>query len=249
MINIEPAITAKNICKKFGAVTALHDVNFSAYPSEVMALVGDNGCGKSTLTKILSGAEHPDTGEIYISGKQHVSLTPQKALHEGVSAVYQDLALDPMKNCAENLFLGRELTHGQFWLDKRKMHRMTKLFFEEIGIQVQDIEMPVGLLSGGQRQAVAIARALYCQTPIMIFDEPTSAMGVRESSQTLELITKLREKNVAVIIISHNLFQVFDIADKVTVMSAGKVLVCHECKNSNPREIHDLILSEGGGKS
>lgn len=248
MDGYEAAIGTRNIHKSYGSVTALNGVDFSAYPGEVMALVGDNGCGKSTLAKILCGAEPPDTGEIVIAENRYSSLTPKRALEKGISAVYQDLALDPMKNCAENLFLGRELTHGGLWLNKKEMLRMTEYFFDEIGVQVQDICMPVGLLSGGQRQAVAIARALYYQTPVMVFDEPTSAMGVRESSRTLGLITNLRKKNVAVILISHNLFQVFDIADKVTVMSAGKVLVCHECKNSSPQEIHDLIVSEGGEK-
>ena len=212
-----PFLKIRDVYKQFGHVQALRGVSVQAYEGEILAIVGDNGAGKSTLIKILSGVIEPDEGEIEIDGKIYRSLTPRKAINAGVSTVYQDLALGNTMDVASNLFLGSEITHGGF-LKKKKMNEEARKLLDDLDIQIPDVTVPVGNLSGGQRQGVALAGRL------LIFDEPTAAMGLNESSAVLKLIKKLAAEGYAVIIISHNLPQVFHISDRICVMRQGKVM-------------------------
>jgi ABC-type sugar transport system ATPase subunit len=241
-MSIQPILQLQNIHKRFGAVTALDGMNLHVVPGEILAIVGDNGCGKSTLMKVGGGVIQPDQGHIVCNGKPLQGLQPKEALKAGISAVYQDLALDPMRDCAGNIFLGKEITSFLFFIDHKSMRRKTEQLLHELSIHIPDITQPAGSLSGGQRQSLAIARAMHEKTPIMFFDEPTSAMGVRESAKILDLLRHLREEGIAVIIISHNLFQVFDVADRVTVMAAGKKVADVLCSESTPEEVNQFIL-------
>lgn len=218
-----PFLKIRDLYKQFGHVQALRGVSVQAYEGEVLAIVGDNGAGKSTLIKILSGVIEPDEGEIEIDRKIYRSLTPRKAINVGVSTVYQDLALGNTMDVASNLFLGSEITHGGF-LKKKKMNEEARKLLDDLDIQIPDVTVPVGNLSGGQRQGVAVARLVHKGGRLLIFDELTAAMGLNESSAVLKLIKKLAAEGYAVIIISHNLPQVFHISDRICVMRQGKVM-------------------------
>ena len=198
-----PFLKIRDLYKQFGHVQALRGVSVQAYEGEVLAIVGDNGAGKSTLI--------------------YRSLTPRKAINAGVSTVYQDLALSNTMDVASNLFLGSEITHGGF-LKKKKMNEEARKLLDDLDIQIPDVTVPVGNLSGGQRQGVAVARLVHKGGRLLIFDEPTAAMGLNESSAVLKLIKKLAAEGYAVIIISHNLPQVFHISDRICVMRQGKVM-------------------------
>ena len=238
-------ISMNHISKCFGFVQALQDMDFRAYEGEVTAIVGDNGSGKSTLMKILSGCLKPDSGEIAIEGKIFSHLTIQQAMDHGITTVYQDLALDNHKDCAGNVFLGREKKKLGIFLDHRQMKRDTSKLLEHLKIHIQDIEIPVARLSGGQRQALAIARAVDRGGKIMIFDEPTSAMGMKETAKIMELFQELKSSGKTILLISHNLFQVFDIADRICVIHNGKCVDSFRTKDSSPQQVHELILQKG----
>jgi len=219
-----PVLTAAGIVKNFGGIKALRGVDIKVNAGEVTAIVGDNGSGKSTLIKILSGDLRPDEGTICTNGREYSSLTPKEALAAGISAVYQDLSLDDYRDAAANIFLGNELTHGGIFLRRREMRRIASSLIERLNIGIPDITLPVGSFSGGQRQAVAVARAIYHGRKLVIFDEPTAAMGVRESSAVLRLISELASRGIGIVIICHNLHQVFDVADKICIMRRGRIL-------------------------
>ncbi len=235
----------KGIVKAFSGVTVLDGVQFDLRRGEAHALIGENGAGKSTLMKILNGIYIKDAGEIFIDGEKEELGSIAAAKAKGISIIHQELSLVPEMTVAENVFLGRELTRWGFWIDWKRMRRITAELFHSLSIMIPDISTPVGLLSGGQRQAVAFARAMANKSAIMFFDEPTAAMGVRESAQILQLISSLRKENITVIMIGHNLFQVFDVADRVAVMAAGKLVASAECRNSSPEMIHNLIIGKG----
>ena len=218
-----PFLETKDIYKSFGHVQALRGVSMNAYEGEVLAIVGDNGAGKSTLIKILSGVLHPDSGLVRIDDKEYQDLTPRKAIEAGVSTVYQDLALGNTMDVASNLFLGSELTKYGF-LKKKKMNEEARKLLNSLDIQIPDVTVPVGNLSGGQRQGVAVARLVHNGGKLLIFDEPTAAMGLNESNAVLKLIKKLAGEGFTVIIISHNLPHVFYISDRICVMRQGKVI-------------------------
>lgn len=236
----DPFLKVRNIQKQFGHVKALRGVSVQAYQGEVLAIVGDNGAGKSTLIKILSGVLEPDEGEIEIDGKTYRTLTPRKAIDAGVSTVYQDLALGSSMDVAANLFLGREITRGGF-LNKKKMIEEAEKLLESLEIQIPDVTVPVGNLSGGQRQGVAVARLVHNGGKLLIFDEPTAAMGLNESNAVLRLIRKLAADGYAVIIISHNLPQVFHISDRICVMRQGQVMKELLTKETTMDEVVSLI--------
>lgn len=236
----DPFLKVRNIQKQFGHVKALRGVSVQAYQGEVLAIVGDNGAGKSTLIKILSGVLEPDEGEIEIAGKTYRTLTPRKAIDAGVSTVYQDLALGSSMDVAANLFLGREIARGGF-LNKKKMIEEAEKLLESLEIQIPDVTVPVGNLSGGQRQGVAVARLVYNGGKLLIFDEPTAAMGLNESNAVLRLIRKLAADGYAVIIISHNLPQVFHISDRICVMRQGQVMKELLTKETTMDEVVSLI--------
>lgn len=236
----EPFLKVRNIQKQFGHVKALRGVSVQAYQGEVLAIVGDNGAGKSTLIKILSGVLEPDEGEIEIDGKTYRTLTPRKAIDAGVSTVYQDLALGSSMDVAANLFLGREIVRGGF-LNKKKMIEEAEKLLESLEIQIPDVTVPVGNLSGGQRQGVAVARLVHNGGKLLIFDEPTAAMGLNEPNAVLRLIRKLAADGYAVIIISHNLPQVFHISDRICVMRQGQVMKELLTKETTMDEVVSLI--------
>lgn len=235
-----PLLKTSDIKKSFNHVKALRGVSISAYVGEVLAIVGDNGAGKSTLIKILSGAISPDSGTIEIDGKVYNKLNPKLAGDIGVSTVYQDLALGDTMDVTSNLFLGQELSRCGF-LKKKKMQAKAEELLKELKIDISDVTSPVGNLSGGQRQGVAVARLIYKGGKLLIFDEPTAAMGVNESNAVLELIEWLRDQGFAVIIISHNMAQVFQISNRICVMRQGKVMSELKTKDTTMDEVVGLI--------
>jgi simple sugar transport system ATP-binding protein len=217
-----PALEARNIVKKFGHVRALRGASFEAYPGEVTALIGDNGAGKSTLIKVLSGVHSPDSGTILVDGKAVAITHPRHAAALGIETVYQDLALAPDLDAPANVFLGRELTRFRWLHDQRKMRNLTETRFKELGVGlVQDMRVPVASFSGGQKQSVAIARAAIWAEHVIIMDEPTAALGVVQTANVLKLIETIRDRGLAVILISHNLREVLQVADRIEVMRLG----------------------------
>ena len=221
---------------------AIENASVCANKGEVLAIIGDNGAGKSTLIKILSGVMQPDGGEIIIDGKSFDRLTVDEALRNGVCTVYQDLALGDTMDVAANIFIGREITKFGV-LQKKEMHRQSRELLDRLEINIPDTRESVKDLSGGQRQGVAVARLIHRGGNILIFDEPTAAMGVAESERTLELIRGLADKGMVVIMISHNMAHVFRIADRVAVMRHGHVIVETETENLSIKQVVELLTS------
>ena len=223
----EPLLEARGLVKSFGRVRALRGADFTAYPGEVVALIGDNGAGKSTLVKTLSGVNQPDGGEILFEGRPVSIPTPEAARQLGIETVYQDLALAPDLESSANLFLGREeLRHGLLgrlgFVDKPAMRRRTAAAFKELGVGVQDVAAPVADFSGGQRQGVAVARAVTWASKIVFMDEPTAALGVVQTRRVLDLIRRVRDTGLTVVLISHNMPEVMEVADRVEAMRLGE---------------------------
>jgi simple sugar transport system ATP-binding protein len=223
----EPLLEAREIVKSFGRVRALRGASFNVQPGEVVALIGDNGAGKSTLVKTLSGVHEPDGGEIRFEGRPVAIPTPHAARELGIETVYQDLALAPDLESSANLFLGREAVRpgilGRLgFLDKPAMRRETQDAFKQLGVGVQDATAAVATLSGGQRQGVAVARAVTWAGKVVFMDEPTAALGVVQTRNVLDLIKRVRETGLAVVLISHNMPEVMEVADRVEVLRLGK---------------------------
>lgn len=225
----EPILSASGLIKRFGRVTALNGTDFELYPGEVLAVIGDNGAGKSSLIKCLSGAMVPDEGTMYLDGRPVQFKRPQEARSAGIETVYQTLAVAPALDIAANVFLGRErrrtgpLGSVLRMLDKPGMRRDAKIALDDLGIgTLQDITQAVETLSGGQRQAVAVARAAAFGSKLVILDEPTAALGVRESGQVLQMIRDLRDKGLPIILISHNMPHVFEVADRIHIQRLGQ---------------------------
>ena len=223
----DPILDLTGISKHFGAVQALTDVAFHVAPGEVVALVGDNGAGKSTLIKVISGVGPADTGEIRFEGRPVHIHKPQDATTLGIATVYQDLALCDNLDVAGNLFLGQErLLPGPGrafrWMDHVAMEQRTWELLAELSIAIPDVRTPVASLSGGQRQSVAIARSLLGAPKIVILDEPTAALGVAQTTQVLELVRRLRDQGLGVIVISHNIANIFAVADRICVLRLGR---------------------------
>ena len=223
-------LEVEDVQKRFGRVEALRDADFELRNGEVHAIVGDNGAGKSTLIKIISGVYQADAGEIAIDGEPVTIANPREARELGIETVYQDLALADQLDASANLFLGRELLVRPplSWfgfMDKKAMRRRAQEEMRRLKIGIKSVDQEVLSLSGGQRQAVAVARAIAWGTRIVIMDEPTAALGVRESSMVLELIKEVRSQGIAVIMVSHNLPEVFAVADRITVLRNGKTIV------------------------
>ena len=224
-----PILEAISLIKTYGPVVALNSASLKLYPGEVLAVVGDNGAGKSTLIKCLSGAEVPNMGSILLEGTEVKFHKPQDGRAAGVETVYQTLAVAPALDIAANLYLGREIRKsgalGKIFraLDNGAMRSESKRHIADLGIStIQNIGQAVETLSGGQRQAVAVARAAAFSSKVIILDEPTAALGVRESNQVLKLIERLRERGMPVILISHNMQQVFEVADRIHVQRLGR---------------------------
>ncbi len=225
----KPILTARNLVKRYGRVTALDNSDFDLYPGEVLAVIGDNGAGKSTLIKALSGAVTPDSGEIRLAGEVVNFVSPMQARDAGIETVYQTLALSPALSIANNMFLGREIRKkgilGSWFrmLDKQAMERFAREKLSDLGLMtIQNIGQAVETLSGGQRQGVAVARAAAFAAKVIIMDEPTAALGVKESGRVLELIRDVRKRGLPIVLISHNMPHVFEVADRVHIHRLGK---------------------------
>jgi simple sugar transport system ATP-binding protein len=243
-----PLLEARGIDKHFGRVVALRQAHFELRPEEVHALVGDNGAGKSTLIKIISGVIQPGGGEIVLGGRPVAIANPREARALGIETVYQDLALADHLDASANLFLGREKLRPAplAWLgflDKRAMRRRAEEELRRLKIRIPSVVQPVLSLSGGQRQAVAVARAVAWGNRIVVMDEPTAALGVRESSMVLELIRGLRGHGIAVIMISHNLPEVFAVSDRITVMRLGQTVATLRTEETS----HDAVVGKMTG--
>jgi fructose transport system ATP-binding protein len=236
-------LSARGLVKRYGHVVALHDADFELEAGEVLAVVGDNGAGKSTLIKALTGAIQPDSGVIELDGRPIELDSPLAARRHGIEAVYQDLAVAPALDVAENLFLGRELLRpgvlGSVFrmLDKPRMRAEAARHLAELRIGVQSLQQPVEKLSGGQRQGVAVARAAAWGSRVIIMDEPTAALGVKESAQVLELIRRLRERGLPVVLISHNMPHVFEIADRIHIQRLGRRVAVVDPKECGMPEV------------
>jgi D-xylose transport system ATP-binding protein len=222
-----PVLALDGISKSFGPVEALSDVDFEVRPGEVVALVGDNGAGKSTLVKTIAGIHSPDSGTITFEGQDVNITSPSDAVDLGIATVYQDLALCDNLDVVENLFLGREEKVGGppgavGQLDEVSMEKQTGELLGNLAVTITDVRAEVGTMSGGQRQQVAIARSLLGEPKLVLLDEPTAALGVRQTAQVLQLIRRLRERGYGVVVISHNLADVFEVADRIYVLRLGR---------------------------
>lgn len=225
----DPILSARNLVKRYGRVTALDNSDFDLYPGEVLAVIGDNGAGKSTLIKAISGAVTPDAGEIRLAGEVVNFSSPMQARKAGIETVYQTLALSPALSIANNMFLGREIRKkgvlGSVFrmLDKQAMERFAREKLTDLGLMtIQNIGQAVETLSGGQRQGVAVARAAAFAAKVIIMDEPTAALGVKESGRVLDLIRDVKRRGLPIVLISHNMPHVFEVADRVHIHRLGK---------------------------
>jgi fructose transport system ATP-binding protein len=250
---MEPLLTARGIVKRYGRVTALDHSDFDLYPGEILAVIGDNGAGKSSLIKAISGAVRPDEGEIRIDGKVVHFSNPMEARAAGIETVYQNLALSPALSIADNMFLGREIRRegplGSFFrmLDRPKMAKIARDKLSELGLMtIQNIHQAVETLSGGQRQGVAVARAAAFGSKVIILDEPTAALGVKESRKVLELILDVKARGMPIVLISHNMPHVFEVADRIHIHRLGKRLCV-----INPKEytMSDAVAFMTGAKA
>ncbi|MFN0194045.1 MAG: ATP-binding cassette domain-containing protein [Aestuariivirga sp.] len=220
-----PAMELRGVSKRFGSVIALQDIDIAVHPGEVHCLLGDNGAGKSTLIKILTGVHRPTTGQILMDGKPVHFRSPRDAAELGVAAVYQDLGMIPLMSIARNFFLGREPVKGIFpfaRLDKDKANRVARQAMADIGIDIRDPTQAVGTLSGGERQSVAIARAIHFGARVLILDEPISALGVHQAAMVLKFTIEARLRGLAVIFISHNINHAYPVGDVFTMLNRGR---------------------------
>lgn len=223
-----PVLEARNLSKRYGSVVAMDDSDFDLYEGEILAVIGDNGAGKSTLIKALSGAIIPDSGQIFLNGQEVRFRSPIEARQYGIETVYQTLAVAPAMNIVENLFLGREIRKSGFMgtvfrqLDKKRMLAEATDYMSDLKFRIQSMQQAVETLSGGQRQGVSVARAAAFAKNVIIMDEPTAALGVKESGMVLDLIRKVRDSGLPVILISHNMPHVFEIADRIHIHRTGK---------------------------
>ncbi|MEP6462874.1 MAG: ATP-binding cassette domain-containing protein [Frankiaceae bacterium] len=217
-----PQLALRGISKRFGAVQALSDVDFEVSAGEAVALVGDNGAGKSTLVKVMAGVGPADEGEIHFEGHPVSINRPHDATGMGIATVYQDLALCDNLDVVNNLYLGHEVTKPPKWLDEINMERRAGELLRTLSVKIPSVRIPVASLSGGQRQSVAIARSLIGEPKVVLLDEPTAALGVAQTAQVLNLITRLKERGLAVVVISHNLADVFAVCDRVVVLRLGR---------------------------
>jgi len=250
---MDPILTARNLVKRYGRVTALDHCDFDLYPGEILAVIGDNGAGKTTLIKALCGALAPDEGEIFLEGEKTSFTSPIDARNVGIETVYQTLAMSPALSIADNMFMGRELRKPGFrgkvlrQLDRARMEKLARDKLTELGLMtIQNIKQTVETLSGGQRQGVAVARAAAFGSKVIILDEPTAALGVKESRRVLELILDVKSRGIPIILISHNMPQVFEVADRIHIHRLGKRLCV-----INPQEytMPDAVAFMTGAKA
>jgi len=238
-----PVLEAHGIEKRFGGVTALRGVDLSLNRAEIVALVGDNGAGKSTLVKILSGVHAPDGGEIRLNARRVTIGSPQRARQLGISTVFQDLALVDQRDVAQNLFLGREPKRLGLFVDRGRMHQEARDALHALQVGLPSVRAMVGGLSGGQRQAIAVARAWHQGGAITLLDEPTAALGVREAGKVLDLLTTLRGQGHALLLISHNMESVFDLADRIVVLRHGSKIADLRTRDTSKHDVVSLLTS------
>ena len=243
----------RQISKAFGAITALVEASIKLHRGEVLALVGDNGAGKSTLIKILSGFHQPDAGAILLDGKEVRFASPRDARANGIETVYQDLALIGDLSIFHNMFLGRERHKrvlGLKLLDNAKMRDLAVTYLETMGISIPSVHSMVDLLSGGQRQCVAVARSIYSSPTILVLDEPLAALGVREGGQVLGLIQNLRrQRSVSIILIVHNYRQVFEVCDRINFLHSGEVVLDASTAETSEEELVRIVKSGLGRRA
>jgi D-xylose transport system ATP-binding protein len=246
MAESTPLLELRGITKRFGAVRALNGVDFTLGEGEVVGLVGDNGAGKSTLVKVIAGIHPPSEGEYLWEGRPVHVAVPQDATDLGIATVYQDLALCDNLDVVENLFLGREETNGRL-LDEASMEKQAMGLLDQLSVTtIQSVRGEVGAMSGGQRQSVAIARSLLGEPRVVILDEPTAALGVAQTAQVLALIKRLRERGLGVIVISHNLRDVFEVVDRIFVLRLGAAGGEFNVQDTNEQEVVAAITGLSG---
>ena len=239
-------LSVEGAMKTFGAVEALRGADLDVARGEIHAICGDNGAGKSTLIKLISGVEQPDAGTIRLRGEAIAFLSPQQALEAGIATIYQDLGLAPRMTICQNVFMGSELERrilGLKYLDKRAMREESRAYLRRLGIDLTNVDTPVEELSGGQRQAVAICRALRWNADVIIMDEPTAALGVRETEHVLDLIRMLKQRGGTVVVVSHNMNHVAAIADRATILRSGHTQAELSLDGVTPDALSRLILS------
>ena len=237
-----PIAAMHNISKSFGGVHAVENVSIDVMPGEVVGIVGHNGAGKSTLIKMLSGAYTPDSGEIRINGEAVALRSPRDARRYGIETIYQTLALADNLDAAANVFFGRELVRGIGVLDHDGMQVETRKVLDRLRVKIKSLRAQVSDLSGGQRQAIAIGRAIYFNAKVLIMDEPTAALGPEETEKVGELIRNLKREGVGIFLISHDLHDVFDLSDRITVLKNGKVVETVLTKEVTKDDVLSLII-------
>ncbi|MXU66441.1 ATP-binding cassette domain-containing protein [Oceanomicrobium pacificus] len=252
-MSVQPVLKARGLVKRYGRVVALDHADFELYPGEILAVIGDNGAGKSTMIKALSGAVQPDSGEVLLDGKPVHFSNPMQARQHGIETVYQTLALSPALSIADNMFLGRELRKsgisGKLFraMDRRRMEAIAREKLNDLGLMtIQNINQAVETLSGGQRQGVAVARAAAFGSKVVIMDEPTAALGVKESRRVLELILEVRDRGLPIVLISHNMPHVFEVADRVHIHRLGRRLCVIDPKEHS---MSDAVALMTGAKT
>lgn len=243
-----PILSVRNVSKHFGGVQALNNVSFDIFPGEVVALAGDNGAGKSTVIKAISGVFNYEDGDIFLDGKRIAFVTPQEARENGIETIYQDLALADNLSIGENIFLGREPMKRLFGflpvIDRQKMASAAKETMQRLDFHVERLDAPVVAFSGGQRQAVAIGRAMYWNARLVIMDEPTAALGVPEQRKVISLIHSLKAEGKGIIFISHNLRDIFEVADRIVVFRRGENAGERKPKETTGDEIVRMMVGK-----
>jgi ABC-type sugar transport system ATPase subunit len=246
-VSAQPILSAIDLYKHFGGLVAVDHVSLDVHPGEVLGLLGDNGAGKSTLIKMVSGVYQPDGGRLVLNGQDVSFSSPHDAREAGIETIYQDLALCENLDVGANIFLGREPVRRVVGVlpavDRRRMQAESRQILTQLDIRIPGLTRPIRQLSGGQRQAVAIARAIYWNARLMIMDEPTAALGVPEQRKVLALVRTLRERGVGVIIISHNLQDVLEVADRVLVMRRGRAVGERRVSDTNSGDLLGLMLA------
>jgi ABC-type sugar transport system ATPase subunit len=237
-------LRVEHIAKRFGAVTALVDMNLRLAKGEVLGLIGDNGAGKSTLLKIMCGFQPPDSGRIVLNGQEVHFKSVDHARSLGVDVVYQDLALIDQLSVYHNMFLNREQVRGPL-LSNKSMRKLARQRLDDMGIGLKSVEAPVARLSGGQRQAIAVARSVYSDAKILLLDEPLAAMGAKEVAMILDLINDLKRRgDISIIIVAHNYGQVLEICDRVNLLQRGMITLDKLSKDTSVQELNDIVVAE-----
>jgi len=238
------ALRVEHLAKRFGGITALADVNLRLAKGEVLGLIGDNGAGKSTLIKIICGFHQPDAGTISVAGEEVVLKSVDHARALGIDTVYQDLALVNELTVYHNMFLNRELVRWPL-LSNRRMQRLAREHLEDMGVRISDVDVEVAKLSGGQRQAIAVARSVYTDARILLLDEPLAAMGAKEGALILDLVRDLKQRgDVSIIIIAHNYGQILEVCDRINLLQHGSITFDKPTSETSVQELTDLVVAE-----